>query len=221
MKISATSIAKFALLTLAASLAMTAFAQNPYVSSVPSVSGILWVGTDSDGDHYEYAFMPNGALYYKSPSGFHTFGTWKQDGDTIYMETNNKYSEYQGRIAGTHIDGKAWNLNNRTWTWVADKQNLPASAANGGVPTISETSWTVSASNGDRYEFSFVADGTLRYSHRNGSYTNGTWKQDTDSIYIQMDSKNVEWQGRVSGTHMEGNGWNTKNEKWTWEADKK
>lgn len=221
MKISVTCIAKFVFVTLAVALATTAFAQNPYVSSVPSVSGTLWIGTDSDGDHYEYAFMPDGALYYKSPGGFHTSGTWKQDGDSIYMETNNKYSEYQGRIAGTHIDGKAWNVKNRTWTWVADKQNLPASAANGGIPTIAETSWTVSASNGDRYEFHFVANGTLRYSYQNGTYTNGSWNQDTDSIYIQMDSKNVEWNGRVSGKNMGGNGWNARKEKWTWNAVKK
>ena len=46
------------------------------------------------------------------------------------METNNKYSERQGEISGSHMEGKAWNVQNRKWTWLADYQNLPASMAN-------------------------------------------------------------------------------------------
>ncbi len=122
MKISVTSIAKFALLTLAIVLAMTAFVHNAKAQSVIDVSGTTWVGTDSDGDYYEYTFQADGVLYYKSPSGSFANGTWKQNGSSIYMETNNKYSEYQGRITGTHMEGNAWNVKGRTWTWGANKK---------------------------------------------------------------------------------------------------
>ena len=121
MKISARNIVVSTLLVLGAGLAMTVFALNARAQSVINVSGTTWVGTDSDGDYYEYYFQTDGALYYKNPSGLFRNGTWKQNGSSIYMETNDKYSEYQGRISGTHMEGNAWNVKDRTWNWKADK----------------------------------------------------------------------------------------------------
>jgi hypothetical protein len=126
MMIHAKSIAITALLALAAGLSMPALAQNSNLPSangtVTSVAGTTWTGTDSDGDYYEYTFLPGGVLQYKAPLGTFTHGTWKQDGDSIYFETNQKYSEYQGNISGTHMGGRAWNVNGRNWTWAADKK---------------------------------------------------------------------------------------------------
>jgi hypothetical protein len=200
---------------------MSAVAQNARAQSAINVSGTTWVGTDSDGNYYEYSFQADGALHYKSPSGFWTNGTWKQDGDSIYMETNNKYSEYQGRISGTHIEGKAWNVKDKHWTWVADLRNTSPQSANGVVASLAGTSWTVveTDTEGSRDIFNFLADGTLSYSYQNGSYTNGTWKQDGDSIYIEMNHKFVEYQGRITGTHIEGTASNVKGNHWTWTAD--
>ena len=91
MNIPVKNIAISAFITLATSLYLPAFAQNQYpsnsdgsivnhvVTNVSGIAGTTWVGNDSDGDYYEYTFQPSGALYYKSPSGFHTNGTWKQD----------------------------------------------------------------------------------------------------------------------------------------------
>jgi hypothetical protein len=186
-----------------------------------SVSGTLWAGKDSDGDFYEYAFMANGDLYYKSPRGFYTNGTWKQDGDSIYMETNNKYSQYQGQISGTHIGGNAWNVQNQKWTWQADSQNLPASMANGGVPSISGTSWNISGTNGENYVFTLVGDGTLSFTPQNGLPTHAYWSQDKDSIDNKIGDTTVEYQGRVHGTHMEGTASNVNGSHWTWVADQK
>jgi outer membrane biogenesis lipoprotein LolB len=219
MKISARNIVFSAWMTLAVGLFMTAFAQNAKAQSVINVSGTTWVGTDSDGDYYEYSFQADGALYYKSPSGFYKHGTWKQDGDSIYMETNDKYSEYQGRITGTHIEGNAWNVKDLKWTWVADLRNTPPAFANGAAASLAGTSCYVIETNGDRDIFNFVADGTLSYSYQNGSYTNGTWKQDGDSIYIEMNNKFVEYRGRITGSHIEGTASNVKGKNWTWIAD--
>jgi hypothetical protein len=220
VKILAKNIVISSFLTLAVGLAMTAFAQNAQAQSAISVSGTTWVGTDSDGDYYEYSFQADGALYYKSPSGFWMNGTWKQDGDSIYMETNNKYSEYQGRISGTHIEGNAWNIKDRKWTWAANLLNAATPSAASTVASLAGSSWTVVETDGDNDIFNFLADGTLSYSYQNGSYTNGTWKQYGDAIYIQMNNKFVEYQGRITGTHIEGKAWNTKGHNWTWTADK-
>jgi osmotically-inducible protein OsmY len=104
---------------------------------------------------------------------------------------------------------------------------LPAFAQNSNARSASTaaslagSSWTIVESNGDKDIFNFLADGTLSYSYQNGSYTNGTWKQDVDSIYIEMNNKFVEYNGRISGTHIEGIVSNVKGKTWTWTADMK
>jgi hypothetical protein len=125
MKIPVKNIVMSTLLTLAVGLFMTAFTQKAMAQSVINVTGTTWVGTDSDGDYYEYTFVAGGALHYKSPQGFYTNGTWQQDGDWIYMQTyyqktTRKYAERLGQIKGTHMEGAAANVVGRTWTWVAD-----------------------------------------------------------------------------------------------------
>jgi hypothetical protein len=89
--------------------------RTPIQSDVVSVSGTTWVGTDSDGDYYEYHFMSDGSLHYKSPTGFWKNASWKQEGSMIYMETNNKYTERNGTIRGHTMEGNACAELNR-WT---------------------------------------------------------------------------------------------------------
>ena len=233
MNIPVKNIVISAFMTLAMSLYLPAFAQNQYpsdsdgsvaihaVTNISGISGTTWAGKDSDGDYYEYTFQPGGTLSYKSPSGVHTNGTWKQDGNSIYMETNNKYSEYKGQISGTHMAGNAWNVKNLKWTWVADLQNSFSASINRSVASLAGTSWTVveTDTDGSRDIFNFLSDGTLSYSYQNGSFTNGTWKQDGDSVYIEMNNKFVEYHGQITGTHIEGTASNTKGNNWTWTAD--
>jgi hypothetical protein len=89
---------------------------------VSTVSGTTWAGKRSDGDYYEYYFQKDGTLQYKSPTGLWKNATWKQDGNKIYMEMNNKYAEYEGIITGNKMQGNAWNVKGLKWTWVAEKQ---------------------------------------------------------------------------------------------------
>ena len=126
MKVHVKSILNSVLLTLAVGLFMPAFAQNPYSPSanntVVSVAGTTWAGPDTHGRHYVYEFMTDGTLHYTYENGSFTDGTWKQDGDLIYMSINNKYSERLGRITGTHMEGNAWNVKGEKWTWVSDRK---------------------------------------------------------------------------------------------------
>ncbi len=113
----------FAVLAIAATA--FAFAGPSMAQSGPpvaSVAGTTWGGVDSDGDYYEYTFRPDGVLAYKYSGGSFTNGTWNQLGDVIYMETNHKFSERQGKISGRHMDGNAWNVQGHEWTWVADEK---------------------------------------------------------------------------------------------------
>lgn len=85
------------------------------------VAGTIWAGTDSDGTYTEYHFQVDGALHWNSTYGFWKNGTWRQDKNAIYMETNQKYSEYQGVITGTRMKGQAWNRKGHRWSWEADE----------------------------------------------------------------------------------------------------
>jgi len=96
--------------------------QAPAASGVINLAGTYWDSTEVQGGHYEYHFREDGVLDYKTPSGSYTNGTWKQDGNSIYMETNHKYSERQGTITGNHIEGKGWNVKGLRWTWRAEKK---------------------------------------------------------------------------------------------------
>jgi hypothetical protein len=89
---------------------------------VKSVAGTVWAGQESDGDYYEFHFIEDGSLNYNSPSGFWTNGTWRQDGTSIYMETNNKFSERKGVITGTVMKGSASNVKGAEWTWTFELQ---------------------------------------------------------------------------------------------------
>jgi formylglycine-generating enzyme required for sulfatase activity len=87
-----------------------------------SVGGTTWVGKDSQGQYREFHFQKDGALHYRSGTSYSTNGTWKQNGNTIYMETNKKYAEFQGLIRGDRMEGNAWNVKGLRWTWTADKK---------------------------------------------------------------------------------------------------
>jgi len=125
MIISVKNIGITALLTLALGLFMTAYAQNSSYanSSVSSLAGTSWTVVETDGDNDIFNFLADGSLHYWDGKKSYTNGTWKQDGDSIYIEMNNKFVEYKGRISGTHIEGKAWNVKGHNWTWVADRKS--------------------------------------------------------------------------------------------------
>lgn len=84
-----------------------------------SLAGTTWSGPDSDGDDYVYTFEMDGTLSYKSPTGSYKNGTWKQFGNAVYFETNNRYSEHLGEISGKTMKGRAWNTASHAWTWKA------------------------------------------------------------------------------------------------------
>ena len=71
---------------------------------------------DSKGDYYVYSFDEDGILTYTSPSGTYSNGTWTQDNDAVYMETNNKYSERTGTIYRDTMSGDGWNVTGKDRT---------------------------------------------------------------------------------------------------------
>lgn len=95
-------------------------AQQP----IASVAGTTWVLTNHDGSSdLVFHFQEDGALHYKfskSTNDFWKDGTWKQDGNALYMETNKKHAEFRARISGTRMEGNAFNDAGQKWTWIAN-----------------------------------------------------------------------------------------------------
>jgi hypothetical protein len=89
-------------------------------SNAPSIAGTKWIGKESDGEALTCEFQRGGTLDYTDPDASqrtYRNGTWRQDGASVYMETNHKYAEYRGQIAGTLMSGTAKNIKGKSWTW--------------------------------------------------------------------------------------------------------
>lgn len=89
------------------------------------LSGSFWED-EGEGDVTRtlYEFHTNGkmTLSYNNNT-FHNCGTWKQDGTNIYWETNSKYYEFEGKLAGTKITGRSWNVKGGNWKLVVKRLN--------------------------------------------------------------------------------------------------
>jgi hypothetical protein len=86
------------------------------------LEGTTWKGTDSDGTAWSFEYRRGGALHYVLSGSPHDNGTWKQDGATVVMETNDHYADYTGEIRGSQMTGSAHNTAGKSWTWVLDRQ---------------------------------------------------------------------------------------------------
>ena len=81
-----------------------------------NVEGTVWKGETRPGQIFIVRFERGGILSYTSPSGTWRNGTWKQTGNAIYLEMNQKYAEYRGVMRGDRITGEAGNVANANWT---------------------------------------------------------------------------------------------------------
>jgi hypothetical protein len=86
-----------------------------------ALEGTIWRVVDSDCDNYVYEFRQGGILHYTSPRGYFQNGTWKQDGASVYVETNKKFQERNGTLNKDGIDGAGKNIKGQTWTWTASR----------------------------------------------------------------------------------------------------
>ncbi len=93
-----------------------------------NLAGTFWAGKDGTKQlRYEMYFFSNGTyqVSYFDEQGKKVMinntgvgvGNWTQSGDSIYMETNNKFSERRGVIKGNLMYGTATNQKGDSWVW--------------------------------------------------------------------------------------------------------
>ncbi len=92
--------------------------------AIPKLEGTTWGGTDSQGDYYEYSFLPDRQLAFKVTSGGITRSYvdlgdyWAQNGRILIMTMTN-YATRVGKITGNTMSGDAWNVAGLRWSWKA------------------------------------------------------------------------------------------------------
>ncbi len=94
---------------------------------VLSIEGTRWAGKMSNGDYYEYIFLPNGKLKYwkkwKHWKKMKLYGddndTWEQNGNKVKISFNDGYAINEGIIKNNHMSGTGWNERGKKWTWNA------------------------------------------------------------------------------------------------------
>lgn len=98
---------------------------------------------------------------------------------------------------------------------------LPGSSfANGQEPSVSETTWAGKDIRGQSILLYFAGDGSLVYKTPSGIWPNGSWRQEGDNLYFEMNKKFSEHKGTLHGNEVSGEGWTKQGYKNRWSATK-
>jgi hypothetical protein len=89
---------------------------KPEKPTIPPLAGTSWAGKTAEGWDMTITFAADGKMTYGYRNNTHTTASWKQDGDKVYYEMNDRYCEFDGTLAGDVIDGQNHNVQGRTWT---------------------------------------------------------------------------------------------------------
>jgi hypothetical protein len=77
--------------------------------------GTVWHGKTYEGWAMTLVFEPSGVLMFTYNNSTSTAGSWRSEGNTLYMEMNKKYCEFRGVRTGNTIDGDSWNVAGLRW----------------------------------------------------------------------------------------------------------
>ncbi|HVS38700.1 MAG TPA: hypothetical protein VMS17_24300 [Gemmataceae bacterium] len=83
---------------------------------IVNLAGSEWHGDDGPTTmDLIVQFEEGGVLAYSHDGAMFRDGTWKQTGESLYFEMNDKYRECQATIHGDQIDGDSWNMAGDKW----------------------------------------------------------------------------------------------------------
>jgi hypothetical protein len=89
-------------------------------SKVADVTGTVWVSDETAVNLgvIEYTFLEGGKLSWHQvgKNDVSTNGSWRQEGDHLYWEVNQKYVDYNVDFRGGRFEGGAVNKTNTRWT---------------------------------------------------------------------------------------------------------
>lgn len=85
-------------------------------SNTPSVAGTTWSVNETGKKFIEYNFSPDGSVHYWS-NRYWRNGTWKQEGERVYMDVNSGYAQYVGSMSESVMTVSAKNIEGKEWAW--------------------------------------------------------------------------------------------------------
>ncbi|MBX3161823.1 MAG: hypothetical protein KF773_38030 [Deltaproteobacteria bacterium] len=88
--------------------------------SPSSLAGTIWQGDDVEGS-ITLEFLPDAKLVYTTVTGRWDNGRWRREGDAIFLDTNDHYADYTGKIEGNRMHGTAHNVAGAHWQWNATR----------------------------------------------------------------------------------------------------
>jgi hypothetical protein len=88
------------------------------------------------------------------------------------------------------------------------------------APDIEGTVWDGTDNEG-LFICEFQAGNVLTYQTPNGTYSNGTWHQFGNSVYIEMNDHYAELLAYIDGDVMNGTAWNVNGVEWIWTVTKR
>lgn len=106
-----------------------------YEFEMSSLIGTVWEGKIVYDDTSIIRFDPKGVLRIHYFNQNNLQASWRQNGDKIVIEINNKYVECEGRLL--HNDrmlGTAKNKANSNWSWEMKRKPPAAGTIFGGTP---------------------------------------------------------------------------------------
>jgi hypothetical protein len=86
-----------------------------------ALEGTVWEGHDLDA-HTVFHFERGGLLKYSYNGTTYRNGTWTQKESVIYLEMNQKFREFEGRMKDDVITGKSWNVRGTRWALTMKRQ---------------------------------------------------------------------------------------------------
>ena len=111
---------------------LTVLMANQQTSVTPSVEGGVWLVTDTTNQSFTVTFEREGKLKCLSSSGLKGTGSWRQKGNSLYFEVNQKLIEYNGTVTTDKMDGDATYHTKLISKWTAIREE--ASVITAGIP---------------------------------------------------------------------------------------
>jgi len=209
------------------------FSQENKCDAVSDLANSVWQGNDSDGQFYEFTFMPGGSLIYRSAApqvdtalfSNETF-RWFQSGKHFVMVLNN-YATYSGTVNGDELTGTSWNLAGKRWSWKFKKLTFkPASIGESIAVSLSNTVWNGHDSESTFDEFSFHTDGHISYQSCDSINDTVLYNNKTDrwfqqgNHFVMIFNNYATYSGTINGDKITGIAWNVVGKEWSWDLTK-
>jgi hypothetical protein len=89
---------------------------KPEKTDAPALAGTSWAGKTAEGWDMTVDFAADGKMTVSYNGTSYNRASWKQDGDKVYYEMNDRYCEFNGKFRGDAIEGDSHNVRGRAWS---------------------------------------------------------------------------------------------------------